>query len=281
MSNSSLVSYVKKSPNYFAGRKHSICRISPHCVVGQCTIETLGNVFANPSKRASSNYGIAKDGRIGLFVDEKDHSWCTSDYLNDDFAITIECASDMTAPYAFNAIVYKQLIELCADICRRNGKKKLLWFANKNTALSYKPSSDEMVLTVHRWFANKSCPGDWLMARMSDLAKQVNAKLSSSSSSVPSSSKTEMTKKGTVKATGVARAYKKSIAGTYVTTDELNVRNNAGVKNSVIGVLPKGTKCHCYGYYSNSGLTKWYYIVATVGTTQYIGFVSSAYLRRA
>ena len=281
MSNSLLVSYWKKSPNYFAGRKHSICRISPHCVVGQCTIETLGNVFANPSKRASSNYGIAKDGRIGLFVDEKDHSWCTSDYLNDDLAITIECASDMTAPYAFNAVVYKQLIELCADICRRNGKKKLLWFANKNTALSYKPSSDEMVLTVHRWFANKACPGDWLMARMSDLAKQVNAKLSSSSSSVPSSSKTEMTKKGTVKATGVARAYKKSIAGTYVTTDELNVRNDAGVKNSVIGVLPKGTKCHCYGYYSNSGLTKWYYIVATVGTAQYVGFVSSAYLRRA
>ena len=98
MSNSLLVSYWKKSPNYFAGRKHSICRISPHCVVGQCTIETLGNVFANPSKRASSNYGIAKDGRIGLFVDEKDHSWCTSDYLNDDLAVTIECASDMTAP---------------------------------------------------------------------------------------------------------------------------------------------------------------------------------------
>ena len=280
MSNSSLVSYVKISPHTYGKRKGTIQRISPHCVVGQCTVETLGNVFSG-KRQCSSNYGIGKDGRIAMYLGEDYVAETTSSYANDNLAVTIECASDMTAPYAFNAIVYKRLIELCADICRRNGKKKLLWFANKNTALSYKPSSDEMVLTVHRWFANKACPGDWLMARMSDLAKQVNAKLSSSSSSVSSSSSTEMTKKGTVKATGVARAYKKSIAGTYVTTDELNVRNDAGVKNSVIGVLPKGTKCHCYGYYSNSGLTKWYYIVATVGTTQYIGFVSSAYLRRA
>lgn len=281
MSNSSLVSYVKISPHTYGKRKGTIQRISPHCVVGQCTVETLGNVFSG-TRQCSSNYGIGKDGRIAMYLGEDYVAETTSSYANDNLAVTIECASDMTAPYAFNAIVYKQLIELCADICRRNGKKKLLWFANKNTALSYKPSSDEMVLTVHRWFSSKkSCPGDWLMARMSDLAKQVNAKLSSSSSSVSSSSGTEMTKNGTVKATGVARAYKKSIAGTYVTTDELNVRNDAGVKNSIIGVLPKGTKCHCYGYYSNSGLTKWYYIVATVGTAQYIGFVSSAYLRRA
>lgn len=77
-----------------------------------------------------------------------------------------------------NDKVYASLIKLCVDICKRNGKKKLLWFANKDKTLNYAPKSDEMVLTVHRWFANKSCPGDWLYARLGDLAAKVTAELS-------------------------------------------------------------------------------------------------------
>lgn len=280
MSNSSLVSYTKLSPNYWTARR-PITRITPHCVVGQCTIETLGNVFANRSRQASSNYGIAKDGRIGLFVPENRSSWCSSSYDNDTQSVTIECASDTVAPYATTTAAYKALVDLCTDICRRNGKKKLLWFSNKNTALSYKPAADEMVLTVHRWFANKSCPGDFLMQRMPSLAREVTARLSGSTSKPETTvkeQKTEETK--TVKATGTATRFSKSLAGTYTTTDELNVRNNAGTHHAVIGVLPKGTKCHCYGYYSLSGWNRWLYIVATVGKKQLIGFVSAAFLKK-
>ena len=175
--NSKLVEYTRLSPNNSGTRTHAIDRITPHCVVGQCTIETLGAIFAPTSRQASSNYGIGKDGKIGMFVPESKRSWCSSSNANDQRAITIECASDSTEPYAFNDTVYKRLIELCVDICRRNGKTKLLWISDKAKALAYEPKSNEMLLTVHRWFANKSCPGNWLYSRMGDLAKKVNAQL--------------------------------------------------------------------------------------------------------
>ena len=173
--NSPLVQYTKLSPNNSGTRTMAIDRISPHCVVGQCTIETLGSIFYPTSRQASSNYGIDKDGRVGMFVPESKRSWCTSSNANDQRAITIECASDSFAPYAFKDVVYKRLIELCADICKRNGKTKLIWIPDKAKALAYSPKSGEMLITVHRWFANKSCPGDWLYNRLDDLANQVNA----------------------------------------------------------------------------------------------------------
>ena len=178
--NSSLVSYTKLSPNHSGQRTHSIDRITPHCVVGQCSVETLGNIFLPTSRQASCNYGIGVDGRVGMYVEEKNRSWCSSSSANDQRAITIECASDATEPYAFKDVVYQKLITLCVDICKRNGKKKLLWLGDKNKTLSYEPKSDEMVLTVHRWFANKSCPGNWMYARMGDLAEKVTAQLGGS-----------------------------------------------------------------------------------------------------
>ena len=178
--NSSLVSYTKLSPNHSGQRTHSIDRITPHCVVGQCSVETLGNIFLPTSRQASCNYGIGVDGRVGMYVEEKNRSWCSSSSANDQRAITIECASDATEPYAFKDVVYQKLITLCVDICKRNGKKKLLWLGDKNKTLSYEPKSDEMVLTVHRWFAKKSCPGNWMYARMGDLAEKVTAQLGGS-----------------------------------------------------------------------------------------------------
>ena len=175
--NSSLVSYTKLSPNHSGQRTHSIDRITPHCVVGQCSVETLGNIFLPTSRQASSNYGIGVDGRVGMYVEEKNRSWCSSSNANDQRAVTIECASDNTEPYAFKNVVYQRLIELCTDICKRNGKTKLLWLGDKAKTLNYTPKSDEMVLTVHRWFANKSCPGNWMYARMGDLASKVTAVL--------------------------------------------------------------------------------------------------------
>ena len=186
-SNSSLVAYTLLSPNHSGLRTEQIDRISPHCVVGQCTAEGLGDWFHKSSTKASSNYGIDKNGRIGLYVEEKNRSWCTSSNANDQRAVTIECASDKAEPYAMHQVVYDRLVDLCEDICRRNGKKKLLWFGDKNKSLNYQPKADEMLITVHRWFANKSCPGDWLYARLGDLAAKVTSRLGSGNVEVISS----------------------------------------------------------------------------------------------
>lgn len=175
--NSSLISYTNLSPNHSGQRTHSIDRITPHCVVGQLTAESICGCFTSTAVQASCNYGIGKDGKIALCVEEKNRSWCSSSNANDQRAVTIECASDKTHPYAMNDAVYQSLIRLCVDICKRNGKKKLLWLGDKNKTLNYSPKSDEMVLTVHRWFANKSCPGDWLYGRLGDLAAKVTAQL--------------------------------------------------------------------------------------------------------
>ena len=190
--NSSLVSYTKLSPNHSGQRTHNIDRITPHCVVGQLSCESICGCFTSQSRQASCNYGVGKDGRISLCVEEKNRSWCSSSNANDQRAVTIECASDMSEPYAMNSAVYNSLVKLCTDICKRNGQKKLLWFADKNKTLNYAPKSDEMVLTVHRWFANKSCPGNWLYSRLGDLATKVTSEFSKTTSSDDIASTTQM-----------------------------------------------------------------------------------------
>ena len=179
-SNSSLTNYTRISPNKTSPRNHSIDRITPHCYVGQVSVEDMGAWLCNPSAQASPNYGIGVDGRVGLFVEEKDRSWCSSSRENDNRAVTIECASDKTEPYAINDKVYNKLIELMADICRRNGKNKLLWFGDKDKTLAYNPKANEMVMTVHRWFANKSCPGSYIYNRLPQIAARVNEILAGS-----------------------------------------------------------------------------------------------------
>lgn len=178
--NSSLVDVTVLSPNHSGTRTHAIDRITPHCVVGQLTAEGIGGCFRSTATAASCNYGIGKDGRVVLVVEEKNRSWCSSNKANDQRAVTIECASDKAAPYAFNDAVYQKLVELCADICKRNGKTKLLWLGSKAKTDAYKPAANEMVLSVHRWYKNKACPGDWMYARMGDLAEQVTARLNPS-----------------------------------------------------------------------------------------------------
>ncbi len=177
MSNSALVTYTLISPNKTSPRNMAIDRITPHCVVAQCSARRLGDVFAPTAKRASSNYGIGIDGEVGMYCEESDRSWCSSSADNDNRAVTIECASDNFEPYAMKPEVYETLIELCADICRRNGKSRIIWIDDKETALSYELQPCEMLITVHRWFADKSCPGDWLYSRLGDLAERVNERI--------------------------------------------------------------------------------------------------------
>lgn len=185
MGNSSLVTYTALSPNHSGPRNHAIDRITPHCVVGQCSVEALGDIFAPEYRQASSNYGIGTDGRIALYVDESNRSWCSSDAKNDQRAVTIECASDTEDPYAMTAAVWDALIRLCADICARNGKTRLIWIPDREIALSYDLEPDEMLLTVHRWFANKACPGDWLFYRLGELASAVTKILNPSGTGIP------------------------------------------------------------------------------------------------
>ena len=172
--NSPLVSYTKISPNRTKNRNHTIDTITIHCVVGQCSVETLGNVFAPESRKASSNYGVGVDGRIGMYCEEKDRSWCSSNAANDHRAITIEVASDTTHPYAVNDKAYAALIELCVDICQRNSIKKLVWSTDKNERVNHLNGCN---MTVHRDYANKSCPGDYLYERHGAIADAVNARL--------------------------------------------------------------------------------------------------------
>lgn len=179
MSNSPYVSYTKISPHRNSPRNHAIDRISIHCVVGQVTMQSLGEIFQ--TKAASSNYGVDKNGHVGMYVEEKDRSWCSDSPENDHRAVTIETASDVSEPYQVNDAAYQTLLNLCTDICKRNGKKKLLWFGSKEKTLAYTPKADEMVLTVHRWFnPGKSCPGTYLYERQGAIAAEVTRRLSES-----------------------------------------------------------------------------------------------------
>ena len=182
--NSSLVDLTMRSPNHSGLRTHKIDYITPHCVVGQLTAAGIGSCF--PAGRdASCNYGIGRDGKVVLVVDEKNRSWCTSSGFNDHRAVTIECASDTYHPYAMNAAVYSKLVALIVDICKRNGIKKLLWLGSANKTWNYTPKEGEALLTAHRWYDCKACPGDWLYSRYGQLANDVNKKLGSGGSTTP------------------------------------------------------------------------------------------------
>ena len=174
MSNSPLVDYTKISPNKTVNRNHKIDTITIHCVVGQASVETLGAIFAPTSRQASSNYGIGYDGKIGMYVEEKDRSWCTSSPSNDHRAVTIEVASDTKEPYAVNDKAYASLLNLVTDICKRNDIKKLVWSTKKTDRVNHKNGCN---MTVHRDYANKSCPGTYLYNKHAEIAAEVNKRL--------------------------------------------------------------------------------------------------------
>ncbi len=216
MSNSPLVKYTKISPNRTSPRNHEIDTITIHCVVGQCSVETLGNIFEPTSRQASCNYGVGVDGRIGMYCEEKDRSWCSSSSSNDNRAITIEVASDTTEPYAVNAKAYAALLDLVTDICKRNNIKELKWQGDKSLI----GQVDKQNMTVHRWFANKSCPGDYLYNLHGEIAAEVNKRLNASVT--PS----------TPTAPSTSTSYK-----VKVTADVLNIRAGAGTNFKINGAI--------------------------------------------
>lgn len=277
MSNSSLATYKKLSPNCTSPRTHKIDTITIHCTAGgNKTAKQILNldhfVKYSRSNGASCNYAIGYDGSIGIGVLESDRSWCSSNYANDHRAITIEVASDIKAPYTITTKAYNALIELCADICKRNGIEELKWKGDKS--LVGKVAQQNM--TVHRWFSAKDCPGDYIYSRLGKIAAAVNKKLNGTEKTT-----TTTTKK--ITATGTAdKGPDKSLAGTYKTTAaNLKCRNDAGTNNKILCSIPKiGTEVKCYGYYSMVGSSKWLYVQFTLDGVQYTGFVSGRYLKK-
>lgn len=219
MSNSKLVNYTKKSPNHSGKRAYPISRITIHHMAGVLTVEQCGEIFAKPARQASSNYGIDSKGRVGLYVDEKNRSWASSNRDNDNRAITIEVSNSKTGgDWPVSDKAYKKLVELCVDICKRNGKTKVIW-TTKGKALAYQPKDNEIVLTLHKWFAPTACCGPYLSGKMGVLAKEINALIESTA---------------TPEKTAKNAKYKVLQAG------GMNVRQKASDTSKIIGTVKEG-----------------------------------------
>ena len=167
MSNSSLISYTKISPNKYSPRNHVIDTITIHCMAGNLSVERCGDIFASTSREASSNYGIGSDGRIGLYVDESDRAWTSGNRENDNQAVTIEVANDVVGGiWHVSDKAMESLILLCVDICKRNGIEKLIYTGDKTGNL-----------TMHKWFQATTCPGPYLESKFPYIADEVNKRL--------------------------------------------------------------------------------------------------------
>lgn len=173
MSNSALVNYRKISPNRTSPRRNKIDRITIHHMAGNLSVEACGDVFAPKSREASSNYGIGSDGRVGLYVEEKDRAWTSGSGANDHRAVTIEVADNVIGGnWGSSAQAMAKLVLLCADICRRNGIKRLNYTGNTKGNL-----------TLHKWFQKTDCPGKYLESQMPTIASEVNKLLASGATS--------------------------------------------------------------------------------------------------
>lgn len=167
MSNSSLVDVTILSPNCNSPRNNTINKITIHHMAGNLTVERCGELFASPDRQGSSNYGIGTDGRVGLYVDEGDRAWTSSSPSNDNQAVTIEVAnSEHGEEWPVSDAAFEKLIDLCVDICQRNGIERLNFTGDATGNL-----------TMHKYFAATNCPGPYLEARFPEIADRVNARL--------------------------------------------------------------------------------------------------------
>lgn len=226
--NSPLVTYTRISPNRNSPRTHVIDTITIHCIVAQWTAQRGCDYFADSEVKASANYVVGKDGSIGLSVEEKDRSWCSSNKDNDHRAVTIEVASDTTHPYAVTPQAYAALLNLVTDICKRNGIRKLLWKGDKSLI----GQVDKQNMTVHRWFASKACPGDYLYSRHEEIATEVNRRLGAAA--VPCERRRE---------TAAEVSRRPEVPGSYqvrITTEILRIRTGPGTDTRIIGFIQPG-----------------------------------------
>ena len=249
MSNSALATYTRITKNKTSPRNHAIDTITIHCIVGQWTAKQGCDYFATTDRQCSANYVVGKDGSIGLSVDEKDRSWCSSNGTNDNRAITIEVASDTTHPYAVTAKAYAALLDLVTDICKRNGIKKLVWSTNKNDRVNHRNGCN---MTVHRDFANKACPGEYLYSRHGEIAAEVNRRLQGASNGggvVVTPPTTEKPTGGTTGATVTPYLVRVKITN-------LNIRKGPGTNYGSTGFIKPGVYT-IVAESTGTGATKW------------------------
>lgn len=253
MSNSSLVNYTQISPNKSSRNGNKISKITVHHMAGNLTVETCGNVFAPSSRQASSNYGIGTDGRVGMYVEEKDRAWTSSNGANDRQAVTIEVANNTLAPtWTVSDVAWNKLVELCIDICRRNGISKLVWTGDSSGNL-----------TTHDMFANTNCPGPYLKPKMPELANSVNNRLGNSGSEVGSAP---------ITSAGNSSGSTSNFGGTYrCTVSKLNVRTAPSLSGTVVASYGKGQTVVLDNWYKIADGYVWgRYTGASSGQTRYI-----------
>lgn len=166
--NSPMISYVYLSPNADFPREGEICKITIHHMADDIPLERLGEVFAEQDRQASANYAIDGEGRVALYVEEGNRAWTSSSPDNDHQAVTIEVANDETGgDWHVGDTAYEALIELCVDICRRNGMEELTFTGDEQGSL-----------TIHKMFnPDTDCPGPYLESRMPEIAEEVTRRL--------------------------------------------------------------------------------------------------------
>lgn len=174
MSNSPLVVHKKISAFKSTPRSKTITKITPHHVAGNLTIESIGQVFQTPGRNASSNYGIGSDGRVGMYVEEKDRSWCSSSAANDNAALTIEVANNSGSPnWTVSPSAWEALVKLCVDMCQRNPGIK----QKDGRPGIYCDDTPNASLTFHRYFSATGCAQPYIWNRRQQLCEEVNKRL--------------------------------------------------------------------------------------------------------
>lgn len=247
MSNSPLVSYTKLSPNHSGLRTHKIDTITPHCVVGHLSLQSLGNVFAPETRQASANYGIDDKGKVGMYVEEKNRSWASSSNANDQRAVTIEIACDLKPPYKITDAALHGLIALCVDVCKRNNIPQLLWKDDKSLI----GKVEQQNITIHQWFKNTQCPGEYILSQLDYVATEVN-KILNPKPVVPNKPTSPIVKPST---------------GYVVTvkTETLYVRKGPGTNYPVVDVVHKGQAFAILEESFGIGSSKWGRLKSDVG----------------
>ena len=207
MSNSKLVNYTRLSPNCSKPRNHAIDKLTIHHMAGNLTVEQCGSVFAPASRKASANYGIGTDGRVGLYVEEANRSWCSSNAANDNRAVTIEVANDeVGGNWHVSDTALAKLIDLCVDVCQRNGIARINYTGDKSGTL-----------TMHKWFAATACPGPYLESKFPYIAEHINARLGN-------------TQQPSAKTPSDATPYR-----VRVVIPDLNIRKGPGTNYGTVG----------------------------------------------
>ena len=250
MSNSSLVNHMHLSPNKSSRNGNKIRKITPHHMAGNLSVETCGNVFAPSSRQASANYGIGTDGRVGLYVDESERAWTSSNAANDRQAVTIEVANDeISGNWHVSDAAWNKLVDLCVDICQRNGIPELIWTGDANGTL-----------TCHRMFAATSCPGGYLDSRMQELANVVNARLKGGTAPSPSQPETSAPAGGS-----------SDFGGTYrCTVNGLRIRTAPGLNSGIVGSYNKGQTVNLDNWYTIKDGWVWGRYTGYSGNVRYI-----------